>query len=148
MRTVPAPTITASACVRRWWNSWRSSSVERPFVRQSIVALPSRLETMLRTRYGRPAVARSPSRRPEASWGGRLASRRRCQADLTDDGCQASLTRVRRTQRAEELFYPELGEERMYETMNNWTVQLIGMFGIAAAVVAVFLGPRGVRAAL
>ena len=62
--TVPAPTITASTWVRRWWKSRRSSSLERPRVRPSIVALPSSAETMFTPRYG--PSGRSQLAQPQA----------------------------------------------------------------------------------
>jgi hypothetical protein len=41
-----------------------------------------------------------------------------------------------------------MNDQTMNKTMNNWNVQLIGMFGIAAAVVAVFWAAEGFEAAL
>src|SRR5436305_1103032 len=67
---VPAPAITASACVRRLWKIWRSVSLEIARVRPSTAALPSAVATMFSARYGRPAGAFSPQPRPEIASAG------------------------------------------------------------------------------
>src|SRR5436305_2033676 len=67
---VPAPAITASACVRRLWKIWRSVSLEIARVRPSTAALPSAVATMFSARYGRPAGAFSPQQRPEIASAG------------------------------------------------------------------------------